>query len=624
MRMRATAVLFPLLLLAPGAAGQDFIMQGCYWNCPEDGPRAPIDSASLRFWLERMESQAPELAYAGFSFLWLPALQPNSPAELGQLLDNLEKNGIRPIAELEVGPDSLSLPQQAQRLGRQFQVEAYSLHSRRSLNAASVAQELNQLYRQGKLPKLLVANLPFYGEPDKLGNWAGDVIRNLSAEARPEIDPRVYDYPLREAIRRACTDTSYDARLIFERSIRDATAISGFNVITLVNHPFFKNQNGKTGDWDDPIDNPMPGYAYILTNNQLGLPTVYYGDYYGEESELDNYFHKKPLREQIGQLIRAHKEYIYGSTGVEYLNRFDTDKASHYLSASKGADATRALVFQIDGTTTPAGQRNQPPGHKDVIAAINFADDTLRLIQEINLSNIRPGDEFTDLLGESLSPKMKVVARHPQYGISNCVYIVLPPRSYSLWVQGSAPQIVSSRINLAVDAFTDYVELNWDVAYERKILGYELERSVNGRQFERLASFQPLDKGDEGASYLFIDKDVFPQEQLFYRVKLLDDEGGYEYSAVEKTRLKNRELTFELLEGPRRGGKAVRVMSNFEARAELSVFDAKGKQVLHQKPYIRKGETLAPVDLSGLPAGVYMLHFSTPQGKEWIKKMVKQ
>lgn len=624
MKMRVTAVLFALLLPAGKVLSQDFIMQGCYWSCPEDSPQAPIDSATLSFWISRMESQAPELAYTGFSFLWLPALQPGSPAKIQQLLASLEKNGIHPIAEVEIGADSLSLPQQAQRLDKQFQVAAYSLHSPRQINAAAIARELNQLSRQGLLPKLIVANLPFYNEPEKLGGWASEVIRNLSAEARPEIDPRVYDYPLREAIRRATTDTAYDARYIFERSIRDATATSGFNIITLVNHPFYKNQNGKAGDWDDPIDSPMLGYAYTLTNNQIGLPTVFYGDYYGRESELDNYFNKKPLREQIGQLIRAHKEYIYGSIGVEYLNRFDTDKASYYPSAAKGVDASSVLLFQIDGTNTPAGQRNQPPGHKDVIVAINFAYDTLHVIQEINPSNLRPGDVFTDILGESLSPKLQVAENDPQYEVPNSVRIVLPPRSFCLWVQGSATQIVSSRINLAVDAFADYVELNWEVAYERQALGYELERSVNGGQFKRVASFRPLDNSDESASYLYIDKDVFPEEQLYYRVKLLDSEGGFEYSAVEKTRLKNRELSFELLEGPRQGEKAIKVKSNYSTKGEISVYDGKGNRVFYRSPTIRKGENLTAIDLSGLPAGIYLLHFSTAQGKTWVKRVVKQ
>ena len=624
MRMHGYAVMLPLLFLALPAISQDFILQGCYWSCPEDSPETPADSATLQFWISRMESQAPELAYAGFSFLWLPALQPNSPPALQQLLKSLEKNGIYPIAELETGPDSLSLQQQIHRLDEQFRVAAYSLHSRRQLNAASIARELNQLSRQGKLLKLLVANIPYYNDPQKLGDWVAEVIRNQSDESRSEIDPRVYDYPLREAIRRASVDTAYDVRFIFERSIRDASAISGFNIVTLVNHPFYKNQNGKAGDWDDPLANPMLGYAYTLTNNQIGLPTVSYGDYYGDESELDEYLNYKPLREQIAQLIQAHKDYIYGAIGVEYLNRFETEKASYYPSGKKGVDASRALLFQIDGTNTPAGQRNQPAGNKDVIVAINFADDTLRVVQEVNLSNVRIGDVFTDVLGESLSPKMKVAAMDSAYRIPNSVYLVLPPRSYSLWVQGRASQIVPSRISLAVDAFTDYIELNWDVPYERKTLGYELERSVNGKQFEKLASFRSMDNSDEGASYLYIDKDVYPNEDLYYRVKLIDIEGGVEYSAVEKTILKNRELSFELLEGPRQWVKTIKVKSNYESQAELSVFDAKGAKVIQRTERIRKGENLANVDLSQLPAGVYILHFTIPPGKEWTKRLVKQ
>lgn len=619
MRIRINLLLLLYALSALPAMGQDFIMQGCYWNCPEDSPQAPIDSATLSFWIKRMEKQAPELSHSGFSFLWLPSIQANSPLEIQHLLSSLEKSGIQPIAELDLGVDSLSLPQQARDLNRQFNLNAFSLHAKRGLNAATTAKEINQLVLQGKQPKLIAANLPYYNDPKKMGEWAAEVISKLSPQAQQEIDPRVYDLSLREALRRAVADTAFDVRNVFARSIRDASALSGFNIITLVNHPAYKNQNGKTGDWDDPIADPLPGYAYILTNNQIGLPTVYYGDYYGAESELEDYLNKKPLKGKIDQLIKAHKTYIYGSVSIEYLNRFDTDKASHFLAGN----AHRTLLFQMDGSATSAGRGSQPAGNKDVIVAINFSNDTLAVVHEINMSNVSVGDVFTDVLGGSLSPIMRVAALDSAHQIPNAVYLVLPPHAYSIWVQGRASTVVSSRVSLAASAQTDYVELNWDVAYESNALGYEVERSVNGRAFKKLAGFRSLNDGPQSAAYLYIDKDVFPNEELSYRVKLLNREGGFEYSPVEKTRLRKPELSFELIEGTRQWEKIVRVKSNYEAQADLLVFNAKGDKVLSRKEVIRKGDNLAKLDLSGLPSGVYFIHFSTSTGKDWTQRLVK-
>ncbi|MCB0585735.1 MAG: T9SS type A sorting domain-containing protein [Phaeodactylibacter sp.] len=601
---------------------QDFVLQGCYWSCPEDDPNMEVDSATLQFWVSRMNDQAPELSHAGFSYLWLPSLRKNSPEAVRSLMEGLQQNGIYPIADLEVGNDSFSFRQQADNLLKRFNVQAYSLHRRQEIDPVTTAREINEMFVNGTLPRLVVAALPFPAEPARLGKWAAEVIFYLNPAARPEIDPRVYDYPLREALRQACTDTTYDVRRIFQQSVRDASSISGFNIMTMANHPVFKNQNNRKGDWDDPISDPLLAYAYILTNNQLGLPTVYYGDYYGQQSELPEYLDKKPLKEEINRLIKAHKEYVYGSTAVEYLNRFNTDKSSFYLSARNGADSTRALIFQMDGTNTPAGKASTGSG-KDVLVAINFSFDTLEVIQEVNSSNIRIGDHFTDVLGTSLSPRLAVF-NDTAHTIPYAVLLKVPPRSFGAWVQGRAEKVNASRISLSASSLTDYIELAWEVAYETQAIGYEVERSVNGNAFKSLASMASIGQGEESASYVFIDKDVFPNEKLQYRIKMLDKEGGVEYSPLVQSRLLDRELSFELMEGKGDWAKVIRVKSNYEARGEVEVFDAKGSRVFHRTENIRKGDNITPLDLSRLPDGVYFLNFSAGKDKNWSKRLVKR
>lgn len=614
-------ILISVILPCLRAGSQDFVMQGCYWSCPEDSPDVEVDPSALQFWIERMEEQAPELAHAGFTYLWLPSLRRNSPEAVKRLIEGLGRHGIRPVAGLEVGADSLSFRQQAGYLRQRFGVRAYSINGKKGLDAGAIARDLNAMFLESALPELFVASLPFPAEPARLGKWAAEVIQHLDPETRPDIDPRVYDFPLREALRQACMDTSFDVRLAFERSIRDASALSGYNIMTMVNHPVFKNQNNRRGDWDDLMADPLLAYAYILTNNQLGLPTVYYGDYYGESSELEEYLGKASLKERINQVIKAHKEYIYGSTAVEYLNRRKTDKASFYLSAGWGVDSSRALIFQMDGTNTPAGKA--AGGGKDVLVAINFAYDTLEVIHEINRSNIRDGDYFTDVLGMAAGPRLKVFA-DTAHSISGAVLLKLPPRAYGIWVQGRAEKVVASRISLSASSFADMVELNWDIAFESMAIGYEVERSVNGKPFERLAGIAPLSQGEAGASYLYIDKDVFPNEQLRYRIKMLDRQGGFEYSPVETARLQERALSFELLESPDEWVRNIKVKSNFDARAELALFDARGKRVLYRMENIRKGANTARLDLSGLPNGVYYLNFYAGKGKTWTKRLVKQ
>ena len=616
--LRTIAVL--MVFGAPTLTAQDFIMQGCYWSCPDQAPGSLPDSATLAFWVDRMSDQAPGLAYAGFTHLWLPNLTADAPSSIQKLLDRLSEQGIKTIAEVSYQKDSIArLREQMFRLHDSLEVRSFSISEGDQLRAEVYADAITKAYQRGLLPEILIKGSPTFNRSNYLEKWIVEVLRQLSGDAQTDLSPRIYDYSLREALRKSCADSTFDARILFERSIRDQSPLSGYNIVTLVNHPAYKDQDGVADTRDDIIADPILAYAYILTNNQIGLPTVFYGDYYGGLSELDGYLDKQPLRKPIDQLLKAHREFIYNSTSIEYLNRRGNDKQGFYESG----DSTRVLIYQIDGNNTPAALTNYPPGNKDVLVAINFGQDTLRLTQQLNMANTAAGDYFTDILEQSLTPKAEVSAYDSTHRVPDAIRLSLPPRSYSIWVQGRAHHVTPSLVELTTDASSDFVELTWETAYERQVLGYEIERSVSGQSFQKLGTVRAMGSGDAAASYLYLDKDVFPNEQLSYRIKVIDTEGDYEYSPEISTRLKERKLNFELLQSRQPNEKAIRVISNYQGQAELRIINASGQEVFSRSQSLKRGENLTRVDLSTLPSGVYFISFSTEKQRRWSTKVVK-
>ncbi len=231
-----------------------------------------------------------------------------------------------------------------------------------------------------------------------LKNWVDDVYGFMNPATQAAIQPRIFDFSLRDALEKASDTYGYDVRNVFNASMVDAAGASGFNVVIFLNNHDFR-------DPGQPVDNdPILGYAYLLTNNQIGLPCVYYYDYYNGG-----------LKNQIDALITVHKKYIFGASSRDYLSRFSTPYSQNFISG--GASTT--LIYQLMGTAS--GQ--------DVIVAINYAGDTLKIDQGINTTNISTGDVFVDVLGNSEYPFAVVNG-------NNQVYIELPPRSYSVWAKG--------------------------------------------------------------------------------------------------------------------------------------------------------------------------------------------
>ena len=597
-------------------SAQDFLLEGCYWDCPESNS-AEIDEASFKFWTDKIQSQAAELGHNGFSYIWLPSTS-SQTISINHLVDQLNYLGIQALSDLRIpeSTDTAGIVPQSN-YWNAFQLNADSSHT-----PTKIASILNDFCSTEQIPELFIAAPPDKNNALATAGWLNTILQAMSPEANKQIDPKVPDYILREALRSACTDPEFDVRTIYNSSLRDSTTLGTYNVVTFVNNAFFRNQNDILGDSDDPIKNPLLAYAYTLTNNQLGLPAVFYADYYGNEADVDLYLDQEPLKDYIDQLMKVHKQYIYKSTSVEYLNRLGTDKASYYLSTQDGSDPGNALIYQLDGTNTLAGQANTPKGQRDVIVALNFGEDTLRVYQEINGANISKGDFFTDVLGSSTSEGM-TVAFNAEFHIPAAIYIELPPQSFSIWVQGSAEPVLAELMEFNADSYKDYIELSWSIPSEKEINGYEIQRAITGGPFEALTWIEANGIANESASYLHIDNAIQFNEAIHYRIKMVSNTGGFEYSSTEELKIIKRELDIELSEGSKDGTKSINVKSSFNEAAKLVVFNAEGDRVLQEEHQIKKGESHKEIDLSLLPNGVYFLNMSTNGKPAWTSRIVK-
>ncbi|HRI26479.1 MAG TPA: alpha-amylase family glycosyl hydrolase [Chitinophagales bacterium] len=277
-----------------------------------------------------------------------------------------------------------------------------------------VGELMNRMHAAGRTPNMVVGEF-FDGNPGLLNNWITQVYANMNPAAANAIKVRLFDFNLRQALKDACDAFGYDVRNVFNSGMVRAAGSSPFNVVTFANNHDYR-------DPGQPIQNsPMLAYAYILTNNQVGLPCVYYPDYYGTPIPNTPTINMKP---QIDKLMKVHKQSIFGATGIDYLSRFSTP----YAQSFGGGFPNTTLVYQLGGT----------PSGKNVVVAINFAGgtDTLKLDQGVNTSGgaftLSQGDTLMDVLKRSKFPYARV-------DFLNRIYIQLPPRDYSVWVACNIP-----------------------------------------------------------------------------------------------------------------------------------------------------------------------------------------
>ena len=173
---------------------------------------------------------------------------------------------------------------------------------------------------------------------------------------------------------------------------------------------------------------------------------VFYPDYFGYPDDNTKYPYfpadKSALSTELNKLMIINRDYIYGSTSRDYLNRYSTPYSSNFISGS----SSDFLLFQVSGGISG----------KEVIVAINFSGGSMQVDHEIAMNNgLTIGSQLYDIIGNS-------VHLYAQVNTSNQIYIDLPARSWSVWVQGNPIGPLPPGNLSVVDASPERISISWE------------------------------------------------------------------------------------------------------------------------------------------------------------------
>lgn len=467
---------------------------------------------------------------------------------------------------------------------------------------------LDSMHSAGMDPSLVVGEW-FSTNTAELSGWVNNVKANMEPATQAAIEPKVFDFSLRENLRQACDNGSFDVRNVFNGSTHDASGLSGFNIVTFVNNHDFRDASG----FNSLVRNhPNLAYAYTITNNQLGVPSIFYPDYYGypaPSGPLYGYHPTgmPPYRNELSNLVAALKLYINGSPSVDYLNRFGTPYSSNYLGGSAGAD--KVLIYQLQGF---AGN-----GNKDVIVAINFGSTDLKVDHSINTRGgaIATGTRFTDILGRSNFP----------YGILSAtgqLYFDLPAYSYSVWVQGTVPALAQSTVYFTAKPEGINVQLGWTVSPNETIGRFEIQRSVQNSGYSTLAAME-AETANGSVAYTFNDNAPVKNKPMLYRLKIFYKDGSSAYSDNRLIRLTESGFIASIRKNPAGSKLELSVGCEENVSLQIAIFNMMGEQLKQAEWKIATGQILLELPILDLAAGAYQVLITTNKGHRKTLRFTK-
>ncbi|MDQ2771363.1 MAG: IPT/TIG domain-containing protein [Bacteroidota bacterium] len=272
-------------------------------------------------------------------------------------------------------------------------------------------------------------------------------------------------------------------------------------------------------------------------------------------------------------------------------NRYYLGRNWH-LTASAGRFDGRTVALRLYGLNSEQ-------------ARLQVADPTATLAN-LKATQYSGPNEDCDLANDVASAEHRTLAA-PASSPAGTVWFVaemsVADHFSEFYLTGSSAPLPVELVSFTAEKHGTTVALAWATASEKNSDRFEVERSRDGRTFERIGQVAAAGSSTSAHHYNFLDT-KYPGETdlLYYRLRQVDLDGTFSYSPVRVVRV-GGPATLALFPNPTPGSAAT--LTGALPGTLVTVFDALGRLV-----------TSAPADASGtaalalpagLPTGVYVV-----------------
>ncbi|HMO61287.1 MAG TPA: T9SS type A sorting domain-containing protein [Ferruginibacter sp.] len=171
------------------------------------------------------------------------------------------------------------------------------------------------------------------------------------------------------------------------------------------------------------------------------------------------------------------------------------------------------------------------------------------------------------------------------------------------------------------------VVLNWQTTQETNSSYYEVQRSADGSNFEPVATITAKGNSNSTVGYTAADDLFFYQHsKVFYRLKMVDTDGSFKYSAIIQLRpnAETKTTTVKAWPNPYTSQLNTEYYSSNNGSITISLLDMNGRAVAATSVTVSKGRnSFAITQAQSLPRGTYILQINNGSTTENIR-IIKQ
>jgi hypothetical protein len=188
---------------------------------------------------------------------------------------------------------------------------------------------------------------------------------------------------------------------------------------------------------------------------------------------------------------------------------------------------------------------------------------------------------------------------------------------------GSLPlELLAFSASSAAKSNKATAQLSWLTAREVNLQGYEVERSGDGKTFEKIGSVKPTGSANSTEKYAFTD-DVPLNGTNYYRLKMVNTEGSFTYSAVRSILVSDGKTDkVSVSPNPAKDRVVVKLNALEAKNVTLTLVDVAGKTVLTDNKSLETGFNEFSLNVTQLPQGLYFLKVADGKTSEMHRLVI--
>lgn len=157
--------------------------------------------------------------------------------------------------------------------------------------------------------------------------------------------------------------------------------------------------------------------------------------------------------------------------------------------------------------------------------------------------------------------------------------------------------------------------LQWQTASETNVHSFEIQRSLNSREWATIASLPATNQNNILTNYQYTDQTAAQLDRVYYRIASLDFDGTKSFSPVSTSACTVNQ-DWKVWPNPVRELLNISIEMPQTNKATIQLIDSKGSLVRKWTKYTQSGVNQITLDVHDLPSGAYHLMITWNGGND--------